>query len=119
MKRGLLFLMLAFVFLTQSGTAQDLASGPAWYRGNLHTHTINSDGDSPPYEVLAWYKRNGYQFLAITDHNSFTDPALYDTNPSDQFLLIGAEELTNAQTVHVNAIGISHVVPPQNGSTVA
>ena len=118
MKRGLLFLMLAFVFLTQPGTAQDLASGPAWYRGNLHTHTINSDGDSPPYEVLAWYKRNGYQFLAITDHNSFTDPALYDTNPSDQFLLIGAEELTNAQTVHVNAIGISHVVPPQNGSTV-
>src|SRR5438552_2278125 len=65
-----------------------------WFKGNLHTHTINSDGDSPPYDVMAWYKRNGYQFLAITDHNTFTDPALYDTNPNDNFLLIGAEEVT-------------------------
>jgi hypothetical protein len=48
-----------------SATAQSAAT--AWYRGNLHTHTINSDGDSPPYDVMAWYKRNGYQFLALTD----------------------------------------------------
>ena len=89
-----------------------------WYRGNLHTHTINSDGDSPPYDVLAWYKRNGYQFLALTDHNTFTDPSLFDTNPVDNFLLIGAEEVTNEKTVHVNAIGIQKVVPPQTGSTV-
>jgi hypothetical protein len=91
---------------------------PNWYRGNLHTHTINSDGDSPPYDVMAWYKRNGYQFLAITDHNTFTDPALFDTNPADNFLLLGAEEVTNDKTVHVNAIGIEKVVPPQTGATV-
>jgi hypothetical protein len=89
-----------------------------WYRGNLHTHTINSDGDSPPYDVMAWYKRNGYHFLAITDHNTFTDPALFDTNQADNFLLIGAEEVTNEKTVHLNAIGINRVVPPQTGSTV-
>jgi hypothetical protein len=89
-----------------------------WYKGNLHTHTINSDGDSPPYEVMAWYKRNGYQFLAITDHNTYTDPAAFDTNPNDNFLLIGAEEVTNEKTVHVNAIGISKVIPAQRGSTV-
>jgi hypothetical protein len=89
-----------------------------WYRGNLHTHTINSDGDSTPYDVLAWYKRNGYQFLALTDHNTFTDPAMFDTNPVDNFLLLGAEEVTNEKTVHVNAIGIQKVVPPQPGSTV-
>ena len=89
-----------------------------WYRGNLHTHTINSDGDSPPYDVLAWYKRNGYQFLALTDHNTFTDPALFDTNPNDKFLLIGAEEVTNPMTVHVNAIGVKRTIPAQSGSTV-
>jgi hypothetical protein len=89
-----------------------------WYKGNLHTHTINSDGDSPPYDVMAWYKRNGYHFLAITDHNTFTDPALFDTNEADDFLLIGGEEVTNEKTVHVNAIGISRVVPKQRGSTV-
>ena len=57
-------------------------------RGNLRTrHTIDSYGDSPPYDVMAWYKRNGYQFLVLTDHNTFTDPALFDTNPNDNFLL--------------------------------
>lgn len=96
------------------GAAQ--STPPVWYRGNLHSHTINSDGDSPPYDVMAWYKRNGYQFLALTDHNTFTDPALYDTNPRDNFLLIGAEEITNDQTVHVNALGINRVIPPQKGA---
>ncbi len=91
---------------------------PAWYRGNLHTHTINSDGDSPPYDVMAWYKRNGYQFLVFTDHNTFTDPAPFDTNPNDNFLLIGGEEVTNPMTVHVNAIGVKRLIPAQKGATV-
>jgi hypothetical protein len=89
------------------------AQAPArWYRGNLHTHTINSDGDSTPADVMAWYKRNGYQFLAITDHNMLTDPAPLDPNPDDGFLVIGAEEITNAKVVHVNAIGISRPIAP-------
>ena len=96
---------------------QNPPTGLNWYKGNLHAHTINSDGDSPPYDVMAWYKRNGYQFLTITDHNTFTDPALYDTNPNDNFLLIGAEEVTNPMTVHVNAIGISKVIPAQTGTS--
>lgn len=100
------------------GVAAAQNAAPAWYRGNLHTHTINSDGDSPPYDVMAWYKRNGYQFLAITDHNTFTDPALFDTNPNDNFLLIGGEEVTNPLTVHVNAIGVNRVIPARKGSTV-
>jgi len=101
-----------------AGTTFGQSTPSAWYRGNLHTHTINSDGDSPPYDVMAWYKRNGYQFLAITDHNTFTDPALFDTNPNDNFLLIGAEEVTNPMTVHVNAIGVKRVIAAQKGETV-
>jgi hypothetical protein len=89
-----------------------------WYRGNLHTHTINSDGDSSPWDLVTWYKRNGYQFLAITDHNTFTDPAPFDSNPNDNFLLLGAEEVTNDKTVHVNAVGITRVIPPQQAATV-
>src|SRR5262245_7624878 len=77
------------------------APASRWFKGNLHTHTINSDGDSPPYEVMTWYKRHGYQFLVITDHNTLTDPALFDTNPTDNFLLIGGEEVTNDKSVHV------------------
>jgi predicted metal-dependent phosphoesterase TrpH len=111
-------LAFAAASLAHAAAAQGPPSALNWYRGNLHTHTINSDGDSSPWDLVAWYKRNGYQFLAITDHNTFTDPAPFDSNPNDNFVLLGAEEVTNDKTVHVNAIGISRVIPPQRGSTV-
>lgn len=41
----------------------------AWYRGNLHTHTLWSDGDDYPEMVAAWYRDRGYDFLGFTDHN--------------------------------------------------
>ncbi len=41
-----------------------------WWRGNTHTHTLWSDGDDFPEAIAEWYKRNGYHFLAITDHNT-------------------------------------------------
>jgi hypothetical protein len=113
----LVLLALALATLAPSLAAQRDASAPRWYRGNLHTHTVNSDGDSSPYDVMGWYKRHGYQFLVLTDHNTFTDPAPFDSNPSDNFLLIGGEEITNAKTVHVNAIGISRAIPAQSGET--
>ena len=42
-----------------------------WWKGNLHTHSLWSDGDDFPEMVADWYKRNGYHFLAISDHNLF------------------------------------------------
>lgn len=40
-----------------------------WYRGNLHTHTLWSDGNELPEAVVDWYRNNGYHFLAITEHD--------------------------------------------------
>lgn len=118
-KRGLwVATVVACACLSRAGEAQTPSTGLNWYRGNLHTHTISSDGDSSPWDLMAWYKRNGYQFLAITDHNTFTDPAALDTNPNDNFLLLGGEEVTNEKTVHVNAIGITKVIHAQTGMTV-
>jgi len=51
-------------------TAPGNASPAAhWWRGNLHTHTLWSDGDAFPEMVADWYKRAGYHFLALSDHN--------------------------------------------------
>lgn len=44
------------------------AQGKTWYKGNLHTHTTVSDGKKTPEEVMALYRKNGYDFLALTDH---------------------------------------------------
>jgi hypothetical protein len=37
-------------------------------RGNLHAHTLFSDGVKTPTELIAAYEALGYDFLAITDH---------------------------------------------------
>lgn len=42
----------------------------SWYKGNLHTHTYWSDGDEFPEMVLDWYKSHGYDFIALSDHNT-------------------------------------------------
>lgn len=44
-----------------------------WYKGNLHTHTFWSDGDDFPEMVADWYKGQGYDFLALSDHNIIAD----------------------------------------------
>lgn len=38
------------------------------FRGDLHMHTFRSDGHQSPAIVAAEYRKNGYDFLAITDH---------------------------------------------------
>lgn len=44
-------------------------AAPRWFKGNLHTHSLWSDGDDFPEMIADWYKRNEYHFLAISDHN--------------------------------------------------
>ena len=44
-----------------------------WLKGNLHTHTTRSDGTGTPDEVIAMYRDDGYDFLALTDHYRFSD----------------------------------------------
>ena len=40
-----------------------------WYKGNLHTHSLWSDGNDFPEMISKWYADRGYHFLALTDHN--------------------------------------------------
>lgn len=41
-----------------------------WFRGNMHTHSLWSDGDNYPEMIANWYREKGYQFLVFTDHNT-------------------------------------------------
>lgn len=40
-----------------------------WYRGNIHTHSLWSDGDDYLEMITLWYKEHDYNFLCFTDHN--------------------------------------------------
>ena len=44
-------------------------SSPRWWKGNLHTHSLWSDGDDFPEMITEWYQQHGYHFLALSDHN--------------------------------------------------
>jgi hypothetical protein len=40
-----------------------------WWKGNLHTHSLWSDGNDFPEMIAEWYRTHGYNFLALSDHN--------------------------------------------------
>jgi hypothetical protein len=42
---------------------------PGWLRGDLHCHTLHSDGDAWPADLLGEAVRRGLDFLGVTDHN--------------------------------------------------
>jgi hypothetical protein len=92
-----------------------------WYKGNTHAHTTESDGDSSPEVVAAWYKEHGYDFLVLTDHNVFTDPTTLAHLVDDEFLLIPGEEVTSSfdgASVHVNGLNIPRMVEARTAETL-
>lgn len=60
---------LLILALTLTLTCNGIAAEARWWKGNLHTHSLWSDGDDFPEMITGWYKDKGYDFLAITDHN--------------------------------------------------
>ena len=102
--------------------AQTPASGQ-WFKGNTHTHTLNSDGDSTPDDVVRWYREHRYQFLVLTDHNFLTDiealQALHGA--SDRFLVIRGEEVSDKfgeAPLHINGLNLNTQIEPQGGASV-
>ena len=60
-------MLVALVLAPAPVRAADAA--PRWFKGNLHTHSLWSDGDDYPEMITDRYKRAGYHFLAMSDHN--------------------------------------------------
>src|SRR5262245_6986606 len=68
------FFATAFLFLiAASGASVQAKDGDGatqrWYKGNLHTHSLWSDGNDYPEMIIQWYKDHGYDFLSLSDHN--------------------------------------------------
>jgi len=128
MKRLLpLLSMAALLWLAVSGRTnsqvESSRSPMRWYKGNTHTHTLNSDGDSTPEDVVRWYREHGYQFLVLTDHNFLTGvDALNALHGADeQFLVIKGEEVTDKfadKPLHLNGLDVAELVTPQKGTSV-
>ncbi len=128
MRRFFLLLSMAALLLFAMSVPTNSQVGSSdssrrWYKGNTHTHTLNSDGDSTPEDVVRWYREHGYQFLVLTDHNFLTGvDALNALHGADQrFLVIKGEEVTDKfgdKPLHLNGLDVTELVTPQKGTSV-
>ncbi len=62
--------LLVWLFLFVSPI---LPAQQQWYKGNLHMHSVWSDGNVFPEQAIDWYKDRGYNFVSLTDHTVMQD----------------------------------------------
>ena len=92
-----------------------------WLKGNLHTHTTNSDGDESPEHVAEWYHEQGYDWLCLSDHNHLTILEGTDSEKAKWPLLVAGEEVTSRNAdgpVHINGYGVREVVEASESTDI-
>lgn len=93
-----------------------------FYKGNLHMHSTNSDGQKTPEEAIRLYRDAGYDFVSITDHymNRFDWPVTDTSMFRDEHFttLFGAElhggGMENGELWHIVANGLPLDFEPQH-----
>lgn len=78
-------LACALLLLHASATALQAQKTERWYKGNVHTHSLWSDGDDFPEMIMDWYKSHGYDFIALSDHNILADGEKWVPVPKHPF----------------------------------
>jgi hypothetical protein len=80
-------------------------SGLTWLAGDLHAHTVHSDGALTVPELAALAAGNGLDFLAVTDHNTVSHHGeLAAAAAAAGVLLVPGQEVTTDRG-HANAFG--------------
>ena len=112
------FLLLArgekqFARLSVYALREDLAALTP-LRGDLHVHSIYSDGQQAPEIVAADYRRRGYDFMAITDHHNYAGSLscmrAFEGVQIDLNLLPGEEVHLPGNDIHIVNFGGLHSV---------
>jgi len=79
--------------------------GFRWLAGDLHAHTVHSDGSLTIDELAALAVGRGLDFLAVTDHNTISHhPLLAAASARAGLTLIPGQEVTTHRG-HANAFG--------------
>ncbi len=86
---------------------RDLPASPGrrWLAGDLHTHTVHSDGAMTVPELARFATGQGLDFIAITDHNTISHHAeLPAAAAAHQIILLPGQEVTTTAG-HAGALG--------------
>lgn len=82
-----------------------------WYKGNTHTHSTYSDGDTSALEAIEWYQSNNYNFLFVTDHNYPLQPDSIYENYYNHFITIPGNEVSDIRAIHSSALNTKCYIP--------
>ncbi|MGE0547207.1 MAG: CehA/McbA family metallohydrolase [Kofleriaceae bacterium] len=107
--------------------AADPDPDEVWLKGSTHVHAKPSgDSHTPVPDVIKWYERRGYDFIAVTDHNQVSEVDLAQStagsvaiqSPVAGLIVLAGIELTHNPTgcippgdstgrcrIHVNLLG--------------
>ena len=84
------------------------------YLGDTHVHSIHSDGSEAPEIVAADYRKQGFDFLAMTDHHNYMGSlsmiAAYRGVPLNIALIPGEEVHLPHDAAHIISFGATHSV---------
>jgi hypothetical protein len=95
-------------FVRSPAPAEARGRGPAWYRGDMHLHTVYSDGQRTPEQLAGDARARGLDFFASTEHNTQSANQIWGRYASDDLLIIAGEEVTTRHG-HWLALGL----PPE------
>jgi len=93
--------------LTERPPARLLPASPGrrWLAGDLHTHTVHSDGHMTVAELARFAAGRGLDYLAITDHNTISHHAeLAAAGAAHGIVLLPGQEVT-VEAGHAGALG--------------
>lgn len=80
-------------------------SGRRWLAGDLHTHTVHSDGRLTIDELAGLARSRGLDYLAVTDHNTTSHHAhLGAVGDRQGIVLVPGQEVTTDEG-HANCYG--------------
>lgn len=71
--KAILAIVMITVPVAQANADEPVAKKVQWFKGNLHTHSLWSDGNDFPEMIVKWYHDRGYHFLSLTDHNILSE----------------------------------------------
>src|SRR6202034_1815033 len=81
------------------------SAGRRWLAGDLHTHTLHSDGAMTVPELARFSVAQGLDYVAVTDHNTISHHAeLPAVAAAHGIILVPGQEVT-VQAGHANAFG--------------
>lgn len=77
----------------------------AWYRGDMHLHTVHSDGRRTQPELIAAARDAGLDFIGSSEHNTHSAQLSWGQHTPSDFLVINGEEVTT-RAGHWIAMGL-------------